>query len=264
MKKRRYQKGFTLLEVVVSITILALLVLMISRIFITSSDAVRRGSSDALLDEAARFVLDNLQTDISQALVRTNVPFRVDDVSVGDALYCISTAIRRPTERNPRDTAPIQVRSKKSIYLVSDLNRRVVFEYEAIISIDSDKARQKLIIQSNYYHEDKSKITDKGKKEYTEALPNSERLTNQAVLTFLKFRINGKSTSNRSGLPQLNDLPRFVDVIIGLAAANDMRQAMRLYESQSETEAVDYLSNHERVYTRRIHFPNVGINRLTF
>lgn len=262
MNPRRRQKGFTLLEVVVSIAILALMVLMISLVFNTGSRAVRRGSVDALLDDTARFVFDNLQTDISQALVRTNIPLRVESISSMDTLYFISTAVRRQQETNLRDTAPVQVRGMKRMKMVSQLNQRVVFEYPTGTTQNSDNARVKMIEQSDFYRS--GKINLGGEMEYTEPMLNSERLTAQAVLTFMEFRINGDSSSNISGLPQVDDLPRFVDVVIGLTAANDMLQAMRLYDRDGQSSAEDYLGKNEQVYTRRIFFLNTGITGLTF
>lgn len=246
--------GFTLLELMVSLVILTLVVLMISRIFTTSTSAVSRGSDDALLDEAARFVLDNLQTDISQALIRTNAPFRVDSVSVGDALYFISTATRRETLGMPRDLAPVQIRSKQRLDLVAALNRRVIFEYIGNSQANTQTARKNLIRQSGYY--DGAKPSFGPNREYTEELEDADGLTAQAVLTFMNFRINGKEVNG--------SLPRFVDVIIGLSSAGDMRQAMRIYKTRGNDEAEEFLARHERVYTRRIYIPNLGTSLLEF
>ncbi|QBG46187.1 prepilin-type N-terminal cleavage/methylation domain-containing protein [Verrucomicrobia bacterium S94] len=254
MPPRSSRNGFTLLELMVSLVILTLVVLMISRIFTTSTSAVTRGSHDALLDEAARFVLDNLQTDISQALIRTNVPFRVDSVSVGDALYFISTATRRQLLGMPRDLAPVQIRSRQSLDLVSALNRRVVFEYIANSQVGTQAARKNLIRQSDYY--DGTKPDFQSDREYTEELEDADGLTAQAVLTFMNFRINGNQSNSAP--------PRFVDIIIGLCSANDMRQAMRIYKTRGDDEAEYFLAIHERVYTRRIHIPNLGTSLLEF
>ncbi|MDZ8117873.1 PulJ/GspJ family protein [Pontiella agarivorans] len=254
MPPRSSRRGFTLLELMVSLVILSLVVLMISRIFTTSTSAVTRGGDDALLDEAARFVLDNLQTDISQALVRTNAPFRVDSVSVGDALYFVSTATRRQILGTPRDLAPVQIRSKQSLDLVSALNRCVVFEYIANVQTGTQTARKNLIRQSGYYNGTKPDF--RSDREYTEELKDADGLTAQAVLTFMNFRING----NESNAPQ----PRFVDVIIGLSSARDMRQAMRIYATRGNDETEHFLATHEQVYTRRIYLPNLGTSLLEF
>ncbi|MEI6892661.1 MAG: prepilin-type N-terminal cleavage/methylation domain-containing protein [Pontiella sp.] len=263
MIKFRSRKGFTLLEVLVSMVILTLIVLMLSHLFRAGSTAMERSNDDALLDEAARLILDTLQTDISQALIRTNVPFRVETISVGDALYLVSTAVRRPSESNPRDTAPFLIRSMQRRGLVWSLNRRAIFEYPAGATGGNHNARKNLIQQSNYYRAEKVKMSSQAW-EYTEPLEDTAGLTAQAVLTFMQFRINGDSNSNRSGLPLPTDLPRFIDVVIGLTAANDMRQAMRLYDSKSEDDALTHLAQYERVYTRRIFVPNRGTTRLEF
>lgn len=262
MRPQASKRGFTLLEALVSIAILAMIAVMISRIFISSSSAVQRGNSDVLLDEAARYVLDNIQTDVCQSLIRTNVPFRVERVSVGDALYFSSTAIRRPTLGNPRDIAPVMIRSMYSTDLASALNRRVVFEYSSNVQNNSNTARKNLAAQSDFYRTKRIRL--RSDQYYSEPLKDLEGLTAQAVLTFMEFRINGNPLSNRNGLPQPEDLPRFVDVVIGFASANDMRQAMRIYGSQSQPAAETYLANHERVYSRRVFMPNTGTTGLDF
>ncbi len=261
MRPQTSKRGFTLLEVMVSIALLALIALMVSRIFISSSSAIQRGNNDVLLDEAARYVLDNMQTDICQALIRTNVPFRVERVSVGDALYFASTAIRRPTLGNPRDIAPVMIRSMYSTDLVSALNRRVVLEYKSNVQNNSNRARKNLAAQSDFYRT--GRVSLSSDQYYSEPLKDLQGLTAQAVLTFMEFRINGVRETTLD-LPQPDNMPRFVDVVIGFASANDMRQAMRIYDSQSQSAAEDYLANHERVYSRRVFMPNTGTTGLDF
>lgn len=259
MKPHTRKTGFTLMELLVSMTILLLLALMISRIFNTGSFAIRTGSNDALLDETARFVLDNLEADISQSLIRTNIPFRVEQVSVGDALYFISTAIRRTVQENPRDTAPIQLRTMATQNINSTLNRRITVEYKSGTGNVTN-----LVEQSDYYRSQKIAIQSSGRRMYTEPLTDIDGFTQQAVLTFMDIHINGDSASNRNiGLPSTTDLPRFVDIKIGLTAANEMRHAMRLHQN-NPASADAHLSENERVYTRRIFLPNIGTTQLSF
>ena len=262
--KRSKQQGFTLLELIVSISILALMALLISRIFTESSRAVDQGRGQALLDETARLMLDSMETDISQALIRTNVPFRVSTVSIGDALYCISTAVRRGNETNPRDTAPVRFRSIRTAELVQSLNRRAAFEFASgATQSDSDKSRRALIRQSNVYRA--KSINLGGTRDYNERLTETDGISDHAALTSMTFHINGDLDSNRTiteTLPTQTDMPRFVDVIIGLVTADEMRQAMRIHSSNS-TKATDYLDRRERIYTRRIFMPNTGLTRIT-
>lgn len=256
------QRGFTLLELVVSITILTLIALMISRIFSDSSRAVRQGRTQAMLDESARLILDAMATDISQALIRTNIPFRVSTVSVGDSLYCVSTAIRRGQDDNPRDTAPVQFRSIQTQELEWSLNRRATFKYADGAASHTDTGRRELIKQSNTYRA--PSIAVDGTRDFTEKLKDLSGITEQAMLSFLDFRINGDFDSNRSAtaLPQVADRPRYVDVILGLTSAADLRQAMRLYSAQGADAASDFLEPREQIYTRRIFLPNAGLSRI--
>ena len=262
--KRTKQQGFTLLELIVSITILTLIALMLSRIFTESSRAVDQGRGQSLLDETARLMLDNMETDISQSLIRTNVPFRISTVSVGDALYCISTAIRRRLETNPRDTAPVQFRSIQTQKLEPSLNRRAAFKYASGATGTTDNARKNLIAQSDVYQATGMRLI--GEAQYTEALEELNGITDHATLTFMDFRINSNSNSNwtATALPTQTDMPRFIDVIIGLSSADDTRQAMRIHSAKGPAAAADYLERREHIYTRRIFLPNAGLSRITF
>lgn len=260
--RRSKQQGFTLLELIVSISILALMALLVSRIFTESSRAVNQGRGQSLLDETARLILDSMETDISQALIRTNVPFRVSSNSVGDALYCISTAVRRGQEDNPRDTAPVQFRSIQTRALEQSLNLRAAFEHAAGAADDTDSDRMKLSEQSDIYRT--QSISFDNPQNYTERLTDTDGISDHASLTFMNILINGDRSSNNdpTALPDQTDMPRFVDVVIGLVTADDMRHAMRIYSAGS-TEASDYLDRRERIYTRRILMPNTGLSRIT-
>ncbi|MDF7809171.1 type II secretion system protein [Pontiellaceae bacterium B12219] len=276
MKRRTNQSGFTLLEIMVSISILALMALMISRIFTESTKAVEQGRDQALLDETARLILDDFATDISQAIVRTNIPFRVHTVSVGDALYCISTGVRRKTSTNPRDAAPMRFRSIQRIIpdnnLVPILNRRAAIESASggtvttTLMRQSDYVTDQSIDNGDFKTMKNNLLINDGEWFYTDALEETDGTIEQACLTFLDFNINGSYNSNRSAdeLPSINDLPRFVDLVVGLSTAKDMRMAMRLYAAQGENIALDYLAKHELIYSRRIYLTNRGINRLEF
>lgn len=253
---QRTKVGFTLLELLVSIAILAMLAVMITGVFSTSSDAITRGRAEAALDEAARFILDAIEVDLSQALIRTNVPFRVDTVSIGDALYCVSPGVRRMEETNPRDCAPIRFRSSKRIKLVSALNRRAVFEYAAGATGSNAEALLDLIAQSNYRNVER--VPTQGSVEFTEPIESMSGTAQYAFLTFLDFRINGLEAT------PAETSPRFVDIVLGLASARDTRHAMRLYESGASTAALAYLAERERVYTRRIYMPNRAFTGIAF
>ena len=262
--KRTNQQGFTLLELIVSITILAMMALLISRIFTESTRAVNQGRGQSLLDETARLMLDSMETDISQALIRTNIPFRVSTVSVGYALYCISPAVRRGNETNPRDTAPVRFRSIRTAKLVQSLNRRAAFQFSSGATDPTNEGRRDLIKQSNMYRVQEMYLG--GKREYTERLTETDGISSHTALTFMNFHINSDSNSNRTppiALPSPTDMPRFVDVIIGLITADEMRQAMRIHSAQGANAADDFLERRERIYTRRIFMPNTGLTRIT-
>ena len=276
MARARNNSGFTLLEIVVSITILALIALMISRIFSTSTQAVERGKNQALLDETARMLLDVIEQDVSQALIRTNIAFRVHQVTGGDALYFVSTGVRRKTETLLRDTAPmrlkVQQKSSTDSGLVPALNRRVIAES----ALGTEDTIRQLIASSDYYLMNTTRTVDdfspvhggkemgKGESEYTSPLETTSGTANHAMLTFVEFLINGDPASNLGSNtpPDKNDMPCFVDVALGLASAIDMQQAMHLYNAQDSSKADEYIENHERIYTRRIFMRNTSIDQL--
>ena len=128
----------------------------------------------------------------------------------------------------------------------------------------SEKEIEDLIKQSDVYQAVAVELN--GEAEYTEWLASTDSAVDHASLTFLDFLINGDSSSNRSKdqLPATNDMPRFVDVALGLVSAKEMQQAMRLYATQGSSAADEFIQTRERVYTRRIFLRNTGTATLTF
>lgn len=263
--------GFTLLELLVSITILALMALMLSRIFSESTRAVARGKDQAMLDETARLLLDYFEQDVGQALIRTNVAFRAYEIDDNDALYFVSTAVRRQLETIPRDTAPMRWQAIRS----ADWNWQVAIESPHGSASDPEKLK----IQSDYYATNQtqqaedfipihggirmSTATDK----YTQSLSqNASGTESHAVLAFMYIAINGDPNSNRKpdALPDPADRPRFVDVSIGLISSVDLEQAMRLRDAGDQPRAETHFENNERIYTRRIFMRNQGADELSF
>lgn len=256
------RSGFTLMELVVSIAILALIALMLSRIFSDSVRAVEQGKNLTLLDESARLILDYIETDISQALIRTNVPFRVQSPrgsGSSDSLYFISTGVRRGLEDIPRDTAPMRIQTEQGGE--SPLNLYV----ETVSPADISGGNLKEF--SNYYFTKTVRSlldfgnadSATGRREYTR--PVDEALANHAVLASMVFTVNANPDWGNGraadGPPDAADMPRFVDVTIGLVSAGEMKEAIQRNDQQ-------HIENNERLFTRRIHMRNQGVEALPY
>jgi prepilin-type N-terminal cleavage/methylation domain-containing protein len=272
MRYRPTKRGFTLLETMVSITILALMVLIISRIFSESTRAVERGKSQSLLDDTARLLLNLIEQDIHQALIRTNVAFRVHTVEGSDALYFISTAVRRQLTNIPRDTAPMRLQSAR----MTDGNRLISIQTPNDPTEHTTFALRGLIKQSDYYYTYSSQTAgdfesihgaremDTIRADYTRPLSAGDR---HAALTFMDISINADpewNYANPDGPLELDNMPRFVDVAVGLVGSLDLEQAMRLGLAEGTPRSQAHIDTHERIYTRRIFMRNTGTDQLTF
>lgn len=254
--------GFTLLEIVVSITLLALMALLLARVFSESDRAVRQGKDQASLDETARLLLDLIEQDVSQALVRTNVAFRVGTTTdPNDTLYFISTGMRRQHERIPRDTAPMRIYAKNG---GTGWSRSLAVQSPGNASGGSLATLKNLAQYSDYYFKNMDEaLPDFGgatgmvEGEYTEQLGST--LEDHAVLTLLEFTVNGDPSwpSNPTGPPDPANMPRFVDVAIGLVSSAEMNTAIR-------KNAPQHYLDREQVFTRRIFMRNTGTGPLAF
>lgn len=277
MRSSFQKRGFTLLELMVSIAILAGIALMLSRIFTESTRAIERGKDQVLLDETARVLLDVVERDISQALIRTNVAFRVHTIADSDALYFISTGVRHTTETIPRDTAPMQLYTSRtagnSTSLVLDLNRYLILKSASGTEDPDDVSNS-----SDYYHSNKNDLRNdfepvirrgempKARDLFTTALSGISGNENHAALTFINVVINADRASNfnKDQTPEIDDMPRFVDVKIGLISATQLQQAMRLHSAQGNDRATEHIARCEKIYARRIFMRNTGIHPLLF
>lgn len=246
MKHRRNNEAFTLLEIVVSITLLALIALLLSRVFMESSRVVGQGIDTASMDETARLLMDIVENDIGQALVRPDTPFRSESGSTpNDTLYFISTAIRRQLETIPRDTAPMRIQTLETSSSEWTL---LAFEIESPENAAGNSAstRGNLILFSDYYGLNAANaLSDFGDSQntfiatYTSLLENN--LEDHPVLTFLHFSVNADPAWTTSGTV----LARFVDVSFGLIPSSDLMTAIRRNDPSFKTAR-------EQVYARRI------------
>jgi prepilin-type N-terminal cleavage/methylation domain-containing protein len=264
MKPNRKRKcGFTLLEIVVSIGILSLLALMLTRVFNESSRAVGQGREQSLLDATARMVLDALERDIGQALIRTNVAFR----TTGDSLYFVSPAAQFQWEGIFRDTAPMKWKTAGSS--LSNQSVSVELPHAAVENMQNRLAD--LIQHSDYYSTDSGQqsndfmpIHHRGtapQTRETEYIPSAGSASaQQTALTFLNFAINGDAswTGLHAGSGGTAERPRFVDVTIGLVDAATFQLALQMNTAQGDA----HIEKNERIYTRRILLRNTGTDPL--
>ncbi len=269
IRHAKSKAGFTLLEILVSITILVLMALMMSRIFSESTRAVERGKGMALLDETARMVLDYIEQDVSQALVRTNVAFRIQSlIDPNDSIYFISTGMRRQLETIPRDTAPMRIQTGQAS-ISSSWNRHMEIQSPD----DSASNVANLLGHSDYYFTNPNQSASDFFQIHNPTLemaqqnptptytqPLGQELAGHAVLTFMEFTANADVNSNNTnpnGQPDPADMPRFIDVTIGLVSSVDLQMAIR-------RNSLQHMENTEWIYTRRIYMRNQGTDQLTF
>jgi prepilin-type N-terminal cleavage/methylation domain-containing protein len=74
---RRPRDGFSLVELLLSITVLALLLLMVSQLMNTATAITRTGNKHMDVDTQARAVFDRMAVDFAQMLKRTDVDYYV-------------------------------------------------------------------------------------------------------------------------------------------------------------------------------------------
>ncbi len=271
MRTGERKQGFTLLEIVVSITILALMALMIARIFSESERAVQEGDAGITLDETARVALDYIERDLAQALIRTNVAFRVHELNedLDNSLYFITTGARRHLEGIRRDTAPISL-----IPLVNRRwNKQLIIEAPYGSSGSENSNVKKMIRHSDYYFSAADQTAADFQTIHLPSRPNmststtettdetNENLAEHGMPTSLRVVVNGDPDWNDGGVDGQFDperAPRFVDVTIGLAPASVVARATRLYGEGNPTSGIKLITRHERLYSRRVYLINQG------
>lgn len=252
--------GFTLVEIVVSITLLALIAIMITRVFNESSKTIGRGQDDALLEESARILLDYMEQDISQALIRTNVAFRIDPAPYNGTLSFVSPAARKLHSLIGRDTAPVRIQSLAAVDgNLPEYNRSLIEEAPDHSSARKTSTIRNLIAHSDYYDPDRRLLESINgaavyRASYIQAL--SDELEDHAVLTFIEFKINGNPDFDGS-LPSEENTPRFIDVSLGLITASELQVAL-LKNDQ------DQVRKNERLYSRRIRLTNRDPELISF
>jgi len=221
VKEKR--EGFTLLEAMVSAVLLALLTMLCVRVFSAALRTVNRGAKSTLLEGAARSLRDCVFRDVSQALVRTNVPFRVSGDGTYDALYFVSVGMRRQLGGFPRDFAPMRWGAEEPGLPT------IRFPFGS--AVDSPAGNFRLILHSDFeFPSGGSRAAEFStlRRDPPETMPTRLRVQSSfshavnpdsgVELSFLRFVVNADPSSNRGGTgpPDPRDAPRFVDVVFGL------------------------------------------------
>jgi prepilin-type N-terminal cleavage/methylation domain-containing protein len=77
MHQLRYNRAFTLVEMLVSMSVLALLVVLVSRLFVSATNATTAGNRQMDSDLQSRLVFDRLAIDLAQMIKRIDVDYYV-------------------------------------------------------------------------------------------------------------------------------------------------------------------------------------------
>lgn len=256
----KYREGFTLLEIIVSITLLSLIALLIMRVFNESTKAVERSSDHVSLDETARVMLDMFEHDISQALIRNDVVLAIQHTDGNSALNFITPAVRKYNENILRDTSLMRISSRHAAN-TSVWNR--FLEVETVEKSDTDALNEtrNLIKHSDYYGQRITVENFGTDDKQTYAVQLSQALTEEsgdhAALTFLDFVINADPKWAYTNLASTKNRPRFIDVTIGLISSSELRSAV-------VRDDAGYVEKKEQIYTRRIFIRNQGIGMLGY
>ncbi len=276
MSRPSSKSGFTLLEIMLSITLLALMAVMILQVFSAGSRAVRLGKNQTLLDEAARNLLDVLERDITQALIRTNVPFRVETIESDpfNSLYWVTAGVRRNLQTIPRDFAPMRIQVSKT----AEWNQSLVLDRPNWSAGSGASHRSRLSAQSDYYFSPTNTAAadftgvERGNSMYTTTRTYTDALdafsTQYAMLTTFRIIVNGEpawdGNAGAAGTPDPDNMPAFADLRIGLTPSTIVRRARRLAEAGQTETGRDLIIQNEQLYTRRVFMPNTGTTGLDF
>lgn len=79
--RKRDQKAFTLTEVLVSVTVLALLIVLVARVVNSATTLIERNGKASAMDGEARLIFNRIATDLGRMVRRTDVDFYGKDTS---------------------------------------------------------------------------------------------------------------------------------------------------------------------------------------
>lgn len=264
--------AFTLIEVMVSIAILSVIVLSLGRIFTTVTTATTRAQNTVLLDQTARRLFDSIQHDLSQAYVRTNMPFHVHSSGAYDTLAFV-TASRVGLAGSSNYNAIAEARDSHAVAysLTQDPNSGIDYiERASPLLLNngtaSDAARLFHDASSFYNNSNTLPMNNLATNALTSALDPAEDLDastrntaggTQVVVLSATFRINGLGTPdtnhefNVNQLPDPTNPPRFIDVDLALITKRDWDLYTLLNNNNAITPQNDPRKQGLRHYSRR-------------
>lgn len=119
-------RGFTLVEMLVSMAVLAVLVLLISQVLNSATAAITRGSKGIDADTEARIIFDRMATDFTRMVRRNDIDFYGKDSTAGtnramngnDQIAFFSDVRGYYTDSSPSPTATPSRNQRNPISLV--------------------------------------------------------------------------------------------------------------------------------------------------
>jgi len=227
----RAARGFSLLEVLVAMSVLVVMIMMVTNMFRNASEAWDLGTSRAEMNTAARAAMDYITRELSQAVAgevqdaNGNIKFiRSFTLSGGNNLRFTALAGTNGTLRG-------------SLFQFDQLERRIQADndasdpYTALPGVAWVGIADKCLI-TNVWSFSVAVYSNAG-----------------------QMAAGGGGSAYNSSLPaNSNMLPVCVDISMELLGETEMARAMSLPPSSPAQDG--YVVTNARVYTARVYFPN--------
>jgi prepilin-type N-terminal cleavage/methylation domain-containing protein len=261
-KRRRGRAGFTLLEILVASMIVAMLMLIIGRIFVDANRVYELGTKDMDINAEARAVLEFMAQELAAAVAETNGPLTL----------CITKDIR--SEFYADELMFISLDGEPAYHSPANIPREAVqVRYMAILDSDGIPNLRRLSTMNDYltacykrddwwnYNEMPGIQRVKG---FTAGMNlNYRSLMNNVFQLKFHYMVYdgsgfyevdeiGHGDGGRGANSLQDEYPDFIDITLGVMSENDIKRWALLYDPGDDTAQKEYEERFGKVFRARV------------
>ena len=242
----RMARGFTLVELIAVLAILALIVSLLVTILSQGDDAVRSGTGRAESRMAARAALNLLSRDIENAVADSFLGFLLEDGETDEDSYGVGNSNLRFAFAGDSMTGTNRDISLASYYVRSSTDSSYQ-SHELVRSVSPVSPAAPAGDPDNPYWSDAW---------LTETSTNNAEVLLGNVAAF--FVAGPGSSSSYNSTNNENRLPEYVDVYLEVLDEPDARTVANMASGASvnTNDIYDFIDYRVRRYSTRIHFNN--------
>ncbi len=268
--KIRSGTGFTLIEVLVAMSIVVLIVIMLSRVFTETTNIWNLGGKRIYAATEGRVVMDFLVRELTQAIADENVSFKLnsdDDTIYGVTTYeagsdevCFVATVRSGSDHYKRT-------ANQFCYFVSPMldenNDEIPYRYRLVrtrrttsMFLTPDGRARSAYNDPQWWRDMEPDYAASGDPALRTIETVAENVAAFEVWAYSEQQRDYVFSYDSTSATEGNLLPLWADIYLEVLDEKDAQQAAIMWEAGNIERAKEFVENNVRRFTARVFFPN--------